>query len=386
MNNERPHSSSRTRFALLLLVAALSEGSSSPFSPQKVRDWIQVRCGDGSAVWVYEGTLYDPLDGHKIANVEGLELVRYVGDSETSSRCSSLKAEQLEGDYSATVLSRRLFCYQSPQQPQRLLDSIRLRPNAPRRRVPMNQAVALYDTATTYVSCKNQLLVHSEWPNGQCIWAKAISPREISSKSLEFSILARPTLKDLPDFTDEYNGDDEVVTAPKRSQLVQFGSSSQKADKNRFGARETYSYTIEDYPSWLARSPSWVARFLGVTKDAPRLRYTRYGEGPPWYGPGKYCMLELLGRRVDSLSEAPPLVTSLAAQHVPGFLSVHGPITSDASAQRAVEWFRRGNLQLEEDESEQVPDGGLWRLAYQVRIRGSALFERIRAASILNPS
>lgn len=385
MNNERVHSS-WTRFALLLLVAAFSEGSSSSFSPQRVRDWIQTRCGEGSAVWVYEGALYDPLDGHKIANVEGLELVRYVGDSETPSRCSSLKAHQLEGDYSATVLSRRLFCYQSPQQPQRLLDSIRLRPNAPRRRVPMNQAVALYDTATTYVSHKNQLIVHTEWPKGNCIWAKAISPREVSSKSLDFSILARPTLKDLPDLSDESNGDDEVVIAPKRSQLVQFGASSQKAHNNRFGARETYSYTMEDSPSWLARSPSWLARFWGVKNDVPRLRYTRYGEGPPWYGPGKYCMLELQGRRVNSLSEAPPLATSVAAQRVPGFLSVDGPITSDASVQRAVEWFHHGNLQLEDDQLEQVPDGGLRRLAYQVGKGGSALFERIRAASTLNPS
>ena len=97
-------------------------------------------------------------------------------------------------------------------------------------------------------------------------------------------------------------------------------------------------------------------------------------------------MLELQGRKVKSLSEAPPLATSLAAQRVPGFLSVDGPITTDASVQKAVEWFRRGNLQLVEDQLERIPDGGLRRLAHQVGKGGSALFERIRAASTLNPS
>jgi hypothetical protein len=247
----------------------------------------------------------------------------------------------------------------------------------------VNQAVALYDAATTFVSYKNQLVVHTEWPNGKCIWAKATSPRETSTKSMDFSVFAKPTLKDLPKLTDASNDDGDVVIAPKRLQLVQFGASSQEGDHHRFGARETYSYTIQHDPS---RSPFWLAKFWKQGNDFPRVRYTRYGEGPPWYGPGKYCMLELQGRRVKSISDAPSLAACFAAQRVPGFLSVDGPITTDASAKRAIEWFRRGNLQLVEEQMEQVPCGGLRRLAFQVGKGGSAVLDRIRAASTLNPS
>jgi hypothetical protein len=200
---------------------------------------------------------------------------------------------------------------------------------------------------------------------------------------MDFSIFAKPTFKDLPKLTDASNDDGEVVVAPKRSQLVQFGASSQEGDQHRFGARETYSYTMQSSPS---RFPSWLAKFWEQRDDSPRVRYTRYGEGPPWYGPGKYCMLELQGRRVNSLAEAPPLAASFAAQRVPGFLSVDGPITTDVSAKRAIEWFRRGNLQLVEERMEEVPYGGLRRLAYQVGKGGSAILDRIRAASTLNLS
>jgi hypothetical protein len=246
----------------------------------------------------------------------------------------------------------------------------------------MNQAVALYDAATTLVSHKNQLIVHTEWPNGKCVWAKATSPRETSTKSMDFSIFAKPTLKDLPELTDASANDGYVVVAPKRSQLVQIGASY-KGDGHRFGARETYSYTMGDSP---VQSPFWFAKFWQQRHDSPRVRYTRYGEGPPWYGPGKYCMLELQGRRVNSVTEAPPLAASFAAQRVPGFLSVDGPITTDASAKRAIEWFRRGNLQLVEEQMEQAPEGVLRRLAYQFGKEGFAILDRIRAASTLKPS
>ena len=340
----------------------------------------------GSAVWVYEGALYDPLDGRKIANVEGLELVRQLAETHEIA-LSKLKARQIQGDYATTVLTRRLFLYQSPQEPRRLLSSIRLRPNAPLRKIPTNQAVASYDTATTYVSRNKgrDLVLHTEWPNGKCLWGTATSPPEqVSSNSMDFTVYAKPSSKDLPDLSTHDNDENvETVVAPKRSQLVQFGASQQAAEQHKFGARETYSYTMEN------TSQNWFSQRFGKNKDtACRVRYTRYGEGPPWYGPNKYCMLELQGRRVQSVDDAPPLAAGFAAERLPGFLAVHTPIEIDAAAERAVDWFRRGNLAMldNDEEQEQVPQGRLRGLAYPTKQKGGAVLQRIRAASTLAPA
>lgn len=400
---------SLTLFASFALAAASTATNGSPFSPQKIKDFVSQKCGTtGSAVWVYEGALYDPLDGHKIANVEGLELVRQLADSSDSpqQRTNKLQASKIKGDFSATLLSRKLFCYQSPNEPRRLLDSIRLRPNAPRRTIPTNQAVALYDSATTFVSRNSgqDLILHTEWPNGKCAWGSATSssqqtPREANknnNSSMDFSVFCKPSSMKVPDVTDSSQQQQDAVTvAPRRSQWIQFGASSQQQpNESKFGARETYSYTLNELP---VSGTNWLDRFFRrKTQDASLLKqtvkYTRYGEGPPWYGPGKYCMLELTGRKVASVEEAPPLAATVAAQYVPGFLSVDTPISSDVSATRAVEWFQRGNLQLLEEDGVQgcdgsaeqaIPKGGIQKLAYNVKKQGGRAFSRIRAASTI---
>ena len=85
-------------------------------------------------------------------------------------------------DYATTVLSRRMFVYRSPpaeqiaakdgeqngagqvsattpsssfRLPPSLLRSIRFRPNSPEKRLELTDYVAVYDTATTYIS-RNQ--------------------------------------------------------------------------------------------------------------------------------------------------------------------------------------------------------------------------------------
>ncbi len=380
---------------VVLLGANVNDGaavsSASCFSPKRLGQWIQQKCGkDGSAVWVYEGALYDPLDGHKIANVEGLELVRRLADSSSSDddesswakRTNQLKAFNMtrEADYSATLLTRRLFCYQSPQQPRRLLDSIRLRPNAPLRKIPVHQAVAVYDSATTYVSRDDKLLVHTEWPNGKCTWGIAVPFSNKKNKhgdhdhdyhSFDFNVFSKPNhlRDDVPDIvstisTRDSTGTTDIVAAPKRSQWIQFGTSSKQQQPP---------------------PPEQVS-----------MKYTRYGEAPPWYGAGKYCMLELQGRKVASVEEAPPLAASIAAERVPGFLSVNAPILSDGSAQRAMEWFRQGHLQLSEDnienQEQEIPNGGgggaglARRLAFHVKKTSAHVLKKVRAASTLEQS
>jgi hypothetical protein len=107
-------------------------------------------------------------------------------------------------------------------------------------------------------------------------------------------------------------------------------------------------------------------------------------------------MLELQGRKVASVEEAPPLAASIAAERVPGFLSVNAPILSDGSAQRAMEWFRQGHLQLSEDnienQEQEIPNGGggagglARRLAFHVRKTSACVLKKVRAASTLEQS
>lgn len=384
-------------------------------------------------MWVYEGALYDPLDGRKVANVEGLEIVRHLADWEEFTMkednaeekqkyqrrvgdlifpnllLSSPNRNKAE-DFASTILSRKLFCYQSPQQPRRLLDSIRLRHNAPLRKIPTHQAVAVYDSATTFLSRENgqELLVHTETPKGKSLWAAATANAAAATTTtdsspttfLEYTVLAKQRAKgdDLPDLSTSTARPmkDGVVIAPKRSKLVQFGGSPPQ-EQTRFGARETYSYTMEPtkasnnrnnpfqwFQQWSLRRRQHVPPL-----DSCRVRYTRYGEGPPWYGPGRFCTLELRGRRVDSLQEAPP-VAAAVCHKVPGFLAVHTPLTEDGAAQEALAWFRRNDghrLALATEEPDRLPDGGkVAQWVYRVKRTGSHVVRRLRASSSLGPA
>lgn len=348
-------------------------GVGASFSNEAINEFIQGRCGEGSAIWSYEGTLYDPLDGRKICQVEGLELVRTLaGPGDSPNRRSDLIAKDLGG--STTVLSRKLFCYKSPNEPNELLTSIKLRHNSPKRPIPTNQAVAVYDSATTISSRRGgkQLVVHTEFPNGKCYWASADSSDDLEddavSKSLDFTVYTKKRSTDLPELPDEAEGGGDVIVAPKRSKLIQFGASPKHA-VGRFGARETYSYTLTKAP---ARARSW--KFWETEAPSPpncSVKYTRYGEGPPWYGPGKYCTLELRGRRVDDQKGIAPLAAKLAAQ-VPGFLSVGARIESDGHAKQAVAQFRKHGL-MQVNEQPSVED--------QLKDRAMKAWRKLRAAS-----
>ena len=333
---------------------------------QDLKEWIKARCGsddedgtaDGVALWVYEGALWDPLEGRKVANVEGIEIVRQissVGDSRNPenkkkyrNECGELEVGPLIShpnatfDHASTILSRKLFCYKAPdssrKQQQQLLQSIKVRPNAPTRRIPTKQAVAVYETATTFIARGKELIAHTEWPDRQSIWGRATRNSPPSSdeydsngKNFDFTIYARQKSankkkEQLFDLTQEPVADTEdpahIISSPKRSKLIEFGTSS-STGKDKFGAREAYSYNIQG----LSGSGDGMLQRMGLNRvsvndRACTVRYTRYGEGPPFFGPGRICSLELQGRRISSLDEMPPLIRSLIANRMsPQFLS-----------------------------------------------------------------
>jgi len=439
----------------------------------------------GAAVWSYEGSLIDPTNGRIVAEVEGIELCRHLSDvahsapsvgSGTSEfqkrttpslsgeaarglrRMGSLKARDmlLDGmkspdrnwDYATTVLSRRMFLYRAPTSdvansngegtsksnpsfslPPSLLRSIRFRPNSPEKKLAVTDSVAVYDTATTYVSRNNgrSMSILTEFPNGNWVMGRTDADGRGNEQSnfdtFDFAVYARMggsggmsvKARNMPSLVpiridstsskarrksaSSSSPGGSVVISPPRSKLIQFGKDN-SVERARYGVRETYSYdhmTAESIENGVAAAGdmrmSAPSNTRGIGKQignlasrarqlllssskpataAPTVRYTRYGESPPWYRPSQPATLELRGKRIPSLESVPSLPSSIAARFVPGFFAVDCPIPkgpsamdanvfmgkraaknkldtstierlqdeADAAATRAVEWFR----------------------------------------------
>jgi hypothetical protein len=426
--------------------SALPTSSNAPFAPSKVKSFIQNKCfnpfNPNAGIWSYEGHLVDPTNGRVIANVEGIELVRSLSEIDRSSNkegdkniwhmirglrrledlrirtmlSSSQASSSNNWEYSGTVLSRKLFCYSPVDHSGKLLTEYKLHPTAPVRKVKTEEAVALYDTATSFVSrCKGkEMVVVTEFPDGRFIASVAsssgisddvdqgVSPNK-KSKLFDFNLYARRSGKEepvLPPIVTKSKDGSVLGAVPPRSKFIHFGKDT-NADDHRFGARESYSYQLgrsylskkerflktiqEKIENFCEEMGLYDIEYLSKLRSKSSsqtfdstVRYTRYGEAPPWYGPGRMCTLELWGKRIDSLSDAPPLAAVLAATHVPGFLSVNtsiptidqtaskqkvnlhsknlnknelseGDMSADEAAIRAVNWFkgREGSLPLQ---------------------------------------
>mmetsp|Transcript_10065 Transcript_10065/g.11164 ORF Transcript_10065/g.11164 Transcript_10065/m.11164 type:complete len:487 (+) Transcript_10065:220-1680(+) len=465
-------------FLLLLNFITKVHASALPFHHQTVHNYLTTRCHNPlsptSAIWSWEGRLVDPSNGDIIANVEGIELVRTLSDIESTNNLSGvndedrktglwkmarglrrldnlkvkdmLTADKNGWDYAGTVLSRKLFCY-SPVGSSGMLNEFKLHPNAPTRQIELDEAIALYDTATTFISRDGgrEMEVVTEWPDGRWVQSSAsaglikgdgtqvdysnnginVKGRQ-SSIPFEFTVYAKNS------------GRSQILSLPskrrdepdgiQRSKFIQFGRD-EDSENRRFGARETYSYTIkgqseigmftrlrslgrETISNLGERVGIWDFAFDNDNKSRKNdnlctCQYTRYGEAPPWYGPGRMCTLELWGRRVDSVTDAPPLAATLAATKVPGFMSVHTPISfeknmkqkskkkgldqkviaaamaEDRAAINAVKWFRsiEGSLPLE-----LLADGDANKKGFVAKNinRGLTFADRIRSATTIS--
>jgi len=426
------HTTSRQRlfagsaFSLYFILSYVNVSAGAKNNPMSItfpsphnnilQDWIEARCGPtGNAVWAYQGALYDPLDGKKIAQVEGLELVRCLATTDGSkeskaryrNRCGDLMMADAVAnpkaklDYAGTVLSRKLFCYKPVSNPRKLLKSIRLRPGSPERQIPNDQAAQVFDTASTFVQRGDEWIVHGEWPDGRAVWNQADFVEGAGDNGrrrfLDFTVYGRPRSnkrRQIPNLTRPPMGDrnSTTVASPARSSLIQFGASPKTDSDAKFGARESYQYEMQvpkeeskahsrGLLSPFRRTQTSDGTIIKDTSGSCSVRYTRYGEGPVWYGPNRLCTLELTGKRVSGLSEAPPLAAEVAANYIPGFSSVHSPVSQDDErARRSVDWFRyRGSAELQiladkDDES----------ISNRLQKRGATIVERIRAATTLS--
>jgi hypothetical protein len=396
--------------------------------PSLVDDWIRAKgfgggrrdnnSGQQQQLWMYQGALYDPLDGRKIANVQGLELVSTIrsrkSNNNNQTNIHSLKIQSLLQDpnatyeEAATLWSQNIFCYTTNNNKNKnsnhtLLREIRVRPQSPRKIIPLNQAVALYETATTLI-CRGDddkdddaAMIHSEFlvpkQKESSLWSP-VTTRKHDDSTLEWTVYAkRRSPKSrlyLPDLlttttkkkrsntnnSSSHEDDDSAIPiiSPERSALIQFGSSNMES-KHKFGARETYSWNLPKaaaQPEAVVKKWFWQRsnnndRKNKETSSSLRLQYTRYGEGPPFYAPGRMCMLELQARPIDDLDEATPILQDLIQHRVRGW----GNSGDDGGA----------SLQLLSNDD--IDFGATTTTQWAKRRQGQALalWERLRAAT-----
>ena len=333
-------STRRVQFYLLAAIHQVSSTSLPSSQPFHLSQCIKQRCDDKLALWIYEGTLADHDTGRIVADVEGVELVGSLqcidadqnksddyGWLENYLSVGKLLREGDGWDSASTILSRKLFCYKrrpgcntnildgrDKKLPNELLTSIRLRPDGPIRRLSPSESTSVYDSAITFISRGPEFAVFSERSgdanerSGKPVIIGTVQPSEMSEHDIEYTIHARKSSEEprLPTLRSK----EEMTISPQRSRLIQFGKSEETGRKHD-GVRETYTYSFGNMQQAISSNGNdaksrfkWLRRF---EKDEPTLqnpqqhtvRYTRYGEAPPWYAPGRMCTLDLIGKRVN---------------------------------------------------------------------------------------
>lgn len=303
---------------------------------------------------------HNHVDGHE-------HTALCIGRSNLSTPIRLMLSNSSSWDYATTIQSRKLFCYRSPDDPSQLLSSLRLPHSSSVRRVYNHGAMASYNTTTTYVSRNNgkELVIHTAWPEkdgGRWILSSAdVVPglsvgtgveieeggnsnesrrdRDDDKNTFEFTTHTRSNgnnvldIPQMPVLSLSTNSSALSALPLPRSRFVQFGQWNQQ---RAYGfVREKYLYSMGTRPIKRRRMlPKLISHIplsqnifqpcssrnltLASVVPAPsskcKVRYTRYGEAPPWYGLRRTAILELRGRRIPCIRDSTPLIATLAAE------------------------------------------------------------------------
>ena len=268
------------------------------------------------------------------------------------------------GPTQSIPVDQAILCYDS------IISSISGRRRR-RRLVPSPTTTAASNHSTnddpSFVSIRPWWILHTEIPTtghaatnpnrssrdtSKCIWScidQHPSSSSLSSgpQQFDFSIFTRRrsvplSLTSVIADVSMTNTNHPPNHSKRRRPWLQIGSSSSSTSrdpsgsagggrKNELGVRETYQYY---------RSTTTTGRTAPLGNDDLTLRYTRYGEAPVWYGPGRVCVLDLTGTRIQPLSsndrddsyvedrvidtvrQYVPVISSILLKFVPDFWNV----------------------------------------------------------------
>eukprot|EP00977_Amphora_coffeiformis_P029511 scaffold41203_cov199-Amphora_coffeaeformis.AAC.1 len=392
-------------FLGLALIPAIGQASTVPLPPWSSRKqssplpddeyqallvpWIQSRTastssldqvtpdGQPASLWLYQGSLMDPLTGKVLAIVEGFEVVKLKGlwqndtaipatksrlnkqsslEKNVTSFLDHLPVDNPVTNWTRTLLqrskgmddqamkaaavweSRKVFLYRSTDEGNDMLTTVRLRPTGPKRKVPLSQAISTWHATTTVLQPDSRISRNDNtsqafffgtalntqssspsttsttlvWNTAPVVWEDAIAntaaTRTITKRrkavkkatavptgNLEFTIHARPRRGEQGEALRRHFAQQSRPTglAPPRAALVSLGDGG-ASQMDASAAHETYRYSL----------------------PGGRLSYSRYGEGPVWYGPHRTCRLELRGQHMADLQQLSPVVRELVRRLV----------------------------------------------------------------------
>jgi len=153
--------------------------------------------------------------------------------------------EECQTINSTSFATRRIFRFAHDNE---TLSSFRMRPTSPQRIIPANQAMIGYQRIVSVRQEGDEWQLQSQDGNstlharGEC-------------RDGTLSLFARPGL-------------DPTQQISKKRPWIAFGIGQ---PVSKYGVRETYRL------------------------EPNRIVYTRHGEAPVWYGPGRMCTMELVG-------------------------------------------------------------------------------------------
>ena len=280
--------------------------------------FVAQRCHNNKlSLWVYEGSLVDQDSGRIVADVEGVELVGALpmnNDDSTllHSRPVSELLQSEKWDAAHTLISRKLFCYKQRHNhhdldkhndsDSELLTSIRLSPDGPLRHLSPSESAIIYDSAITFLSREDESIVVAERLDGN--ESNVMGTVETSNDESEYTINAR-----------RIEEGENMVSLPKTlskmpsRRWIQIGKSREIRKYNVVREKYVYSSNLDESSQEIVNPRdnllSWISgrRKKSLPASPPTtkstVRYTRYGEAPPWYAPGRMCTLDLIGTKLD---------------------------------------------------------------------------------------
>ena len=262
--------------------------------------------GGEKAFWVYHGWVRNPLNGKEIAYIHGLEQV-------TPSRRNSSHPFQDLNPFAEFrnfgYLSKKAFIYAEVNNNSKALDSFRLRPKSPKRKV---QPVRVFNEHITigYDSGSNHSHAIIRWPSGRVL------------KNSRLQISEVPLTFPLSLFMRQY-------------QIVSFIKGGVRQRKNywiSFAPEQSSGRTQEYYVLKEVR--------LIPLLPAYSLEYKRYGECPPWFSSGRLCSTELVARKFYHKRNIPKATLRMMEANCPDFISTPLSEESFAIARDTLDDFR----------------------------------------------
>lgn len=299
---------------------------------KKLNQFINLRCGKSNPLnpiyWYYTGVIKNALTGTDIAGIEGIEYIANIhneldDDDEylqnnheklTLMQLGNKNNTEMENLYIKSYLSKKIFIYTPLDNRTTSLDTFRVRPAAPKRKIKqvykeMNELISM----TPSRDSKNSFSVIIQWPKGRTSSTQKLKiitdDMYRDSKSTSLSNDKKISNKQHSSRLELTNFILGGVPKGKRRAWNKWISFSSPSSDILGKSQEYYSiYPINERLSFQS-----IFQKLRLGKVLPRvlMLYRRYGEGPSWYSLGRPSLTEIQGYRYDSLQDTPNHVHKL---------------------------------------------------------------------------